>query len=201
MKKKKQSKLFFMMILLVTLMCCSCGMNNNQGNSSSNTQNNSDKVDLYSPGEFGSTTSDGIEPEEYGTNTDTENPENVVNDITDRAANAVEDVAEGAINAVDDVADGIGDAIDNLGGGSFDRYEDARDYLLGKLRKDNAAANYEVRDENTDLTAYNHNDSGAEGYQFSVYETDNNEKIGIYYVDKNTGKIYRYMGKNSIEAY
>ena len=118
-------------------------------------------------------------------------------DVAEGAANAVEDVGE----AVDDVADGVGDAIDNLGGGSFDSYEEAKKYLLDKLKKDNANASYEVREETDALTSYNSNDSGAVGYKFSVYETDGNEKIGIYYVDKNTGKIYRYMGKNSIEAY
>ncbi len=122
-------------------------------------------------------------------------------DIADGAGDAAKDIVEGAGEAADDVADGVGDAIDNLGGGSFDSYDDAKTYLLEKLKKDNSGANYEVRDEIKDLTAYNNNDSGAEGYQFSVYEIDGNEKIGIYYVDKDTGKIYRYMGKNSIEAY
>ena len=37
---------------------------------------------------------------------------------------------------------------DNLGGGSFDRYEDARKYLLEKLSKDNKGAHYEVRRRN-----------------------------------------------------
>lgn len=122
-------------------------------------------------------------------------------DVADDAGDAAKDMVDDAGKAADDVADGVGDAIDNLGGGSFDTYGDAKTYLLEKLSKDNAGANYEVRNETEDLTAYNNNDSGAEGYQFSVYETDGNEKIGIYYVDKDTGKIYRYMGKNSIEAY
>ena len=126
---------------------------------------------------------------------------NDMKDAAEDVGDAARDVVDGAGKAVDDVADGVGDAIDNLGGGSFDSYEDAKTYLLEKLKKDNAGANYEVRDETKDLTAYNNNDSGAEGYQFSIYETDGNEKIGIYYVDKDTGKIYRYMGKNSIEAY
>ena len=124
-----------------------------------------------------------------------------VKDAADGAGDAVDDVADGVGDAVDDVADGVGDAIDNLGGGSFDSYEEAKKYLLDKLKKDNAGASYEVREETDALTSYNSNDSGAVGYKFSVYETDGNEKIGIYYVDKNTGKIYRYMGKNSIEAY
>lgn len=122
-------------------------------------------------------------------------------DVAEGVGDAVKDTVDGAGEAVDDVADGVGDAIDNLGGGSFDSYDEAKKYLLDKLKKDNAGASYEVREETKDLTAYNSNDSGAEGYRFSVYETDGGEKIGIYYVDKDTGKIYRYMGKNSIEAY
>ena len=131
--------------------------------------------------------------------------ENTAGDAADDAGNAVgnavEDAGKAAKDAVDDVADGVGDAIDNLGGGSFDRYEDAREYLLDKLKKDNATASYEVREDNKDLISYNSNDSGAQGYQFAVYETDGNEKIGTYYVDKENGKIYRYMGKGAIEAY
>lgn len=185
MNKCKKISCYFM-IIMVMMMFCGCGMNDQNADGQSNIQEGNDKVDLYSPGEFGDTTSEGIEPEKYGSKTE----ENEGNNATEQSQ-----------NLVDDVADGVGDAIDNLGGGSFDDYEDAKKYLLEKLQKDNAEAGYEVREENRDLIAYNHNDSGAEGYQFSVYETDRNEKIGRYYVDKDTGKIYRYMGKNSIEAY
>ena len=192
MKKQKRLIFLFMTILSVTIIFCGCGMNNNNATNSSGTQSENDKVNLYSPGEFGTTTAYGIEPEPYGAGSE---------NVTDSESDAAEEIGDATNNLVDDVADGVGDAVDNLGGGSFDKYEDAREYLLGKLQQDNAGAKYEVREENKDLTAYNHNDSGAEGYQFSVYETDRNEKIGIYYVDKDTGKIYRYMGKNSIEAY
>lgn len=191
MKKRKKTILFSMAIMSVIMVFCGCGMNSNNGNTSG-TENGNDKVNLYSPGEFGTTTADGIEPEPYGTESE---------NVTDSGSDAAEEIGDATKDLVDDVADGVGDAIDNLGGGSFDKYEDAREYLLGKLQKDNAGAKYEVREENKDLIAYNHNDSGAEGYQFNVYETDRNEKIGIYYVDKDTGKIYRYMGKSSIEAY
>ncbi|MBQ9157682.1 MAG: hypothetical protein IJ137_13030 [Eubacterium sp.] len=122
-------------------------------------------------------------------------------DAAEGAGQMAEDAAEGAGQAVDDIADGIGDAVDNLGKGAMDTYEDARDYLMGKLSKDNASAHYEFREEKTDLVSYNEADPEARGYEFSVYETDGNEKIGRYYVDKETGKIYRYMGKDSIESY
>ena len=120
---------------------------------------------------------------------------------TGSVGEAVNDVADGVGEAADDLGEGIGDAVDNLGGGSFDSYDDAKKYLLEKLGKDNASANYEVREEKKDLVSYNNSDADARGYEFSVYETDQDEKIGIYYVDKETGKIYRYMGKDSIESY
>lgn len=207
MKDRKKMIFFYMVILSMTIVFCGCGTNSKAGGSDDGTQN--DKVNLYSPGEFGTTTEKGIQPEQYGNDSEMNNGKtdsyNENNSASQNAMDDVSDVAEGVGNTaediVDDVADGVGDAIDNLGGGSFDKYEDAKEYLLGKLQKDNVGAKYEIKEENKDLTAYNHNDSGAEGYQFSVYETDRNEKIGIYYVDKDTGKIYRYMGKNSIEAY
>lgn len=194
MYRLKKENYIFLLAFLLIFLCCGCGMKNQNDNGQSNRNNENNKVDLYSPGQFGDTTGEGITPEQYETKTNEGERNDSVGEGMKETENAAEDI-------VDDVADGVGDAIDNLGGGSFDSYEEAKKYLLEKLQKDNAAAGYEVREENKDLTAYNHNDSGAEGYQFSVYETDRNEKIGIYYVDKETGKIYRYMGKNSIEAY
>lgn len=173
-----------------------CGKNRDVGSENATTG-------YLSPGQFG--TMDG------GNNSTQENTgdmgnnanqsQNAGDNVADGVGDAVGDVANGVGNAVDDVADGVGDAVDNLGGGSFDSYDDAKDYLLGKLSEDNVNATYEIRNEKRDLVSYHSEDSGAQGYQFSVYETDGNEKIGIYYVDKETGKIYRYMGKNSIEGY
>lgn len=126
---------------------------------------------------------------------------NAIENVTEGAGEAAGDVVKGAGRAVDDVADGFGDAVDNLGGGSFDTYEDARSYFMKKLTNDNAAAHYELKNEKKDLISYNSKDADARGYEFTLYETDGNERIGRYYVDKDTGKIYRYMGKDSIEAY
>lgn len=149
----------------------------------------------------GDMTKDAVEDAGDVTKDAVEDAGDMTKDAVEDVGDAAKDLTDGAEDAADDVADGVGDAIDNLGGGSFDSYGEAKSYLLEKLKKDNAGADYEVREEKEELTAYNSNDPGAEGYAFSVYETDGNEKIGIYYVDKDTGKIYRYMGKNSIEAY
>lgn len=217
MKRCKKALLITMMILVMGSLMTGCGMNNDQ-NTDETTQNemnnttdnvnegttgNGDEADGNPAGDNGANGAgvgendmdgageDGVD----GTgNTDEDNGSNPVGD-------AVDDVADGVGEAVDDMGEGIGDAVDNLGGGSFDQYDDAKKYLLDKIGKDNANANYEVRDEKEDLVSYNSADADARGYQFSVYETDTDEKIGIYYVDKETGKIFRYMGKDSVESY
>lgn len=201
MKQKKKIIAFLCVIQLMAMLAAGCGRNmgtNNQTNdtgvpeatSQTGTQTNGTDQTGKSDGNVNN-----------GNRNDLGATGNAVNDAAEGAGNAIKDVGQGVGNAVDDVADGIGDAVNNLGGGSFDSYEDAREYLLGKLNGDNKAAHYELRNEKKDLVSYNGNDADAQGYEFSVYETDGNEKIGRYYVDKETGKIYRYMGKNSIEAY
>lgn len=194
----KKSVMIMLFLLTAAFAVSGCGNNADTQESTAASWTTEQKNDENSP-ENMTGTEDKVGKDTVGDAAD--DVGDAAKDIADGAGDAAKDIVEGAGEAADDVADGVGDAIDNLGGGSFDSYDDAKTYLLEKLKKDNSGANYEVRDEIKDLTAYNNNDSGAEGYQFSVYETDGNEKIGIYYVDKDTGKIYRYMGKNSIEAY
>lgn len=219
-RKKITGMLLLMTVAMFALAGCgNSSQDMDQEGSSQNmsrsTENGKDKKNLLSPGEFGSTDNkneltegssengDGTYGADMGEDVNGNDGGTGAGDGTGSSAdgNAGNELADGAKDLADDVADGVGDAIDNLGGGSFEKYEDAKKYLLDKLKKDNASAHYEVREETESLTAYNGEDEGAEGYKFSVYETDGNEKIGIYYVDKDTGKIYRYMGKNSIEAY
>lgn len=230
MKRCKKALLITMMILVMGSLMTGCGMNNDQNmdettqNEMNNTTDDNNTTDNVNEGTTGNgDEADGnpagdARPNGSGANgagagiakknrngagadgvdgtgsTDEDNDSNPVGD-------AVDDVADGVGEAVDDMGEGIGDAVDNLGGGSFDQYDDAKKYLLDKIGKDNANANYEVRDEKGDLVSYNSADADARGYQFSVYETDTDEKIGIYYVDKETGKIFRYMGKDSVESY
>lgn len=107
----------------------------------------------------------------------------------DDAANAVDDVADGAADAVDDVTDGAANAVDDIANG-FDDYGDAHDYLLSRLGKENKNAQYEVRNETKDVTEYR---NGAKGYHFEIYDTsdESGKKYGDFYVDKDTGKIYK----------
>lgn len=204
MKKRKYFLGVFSLLLVLALMT-GCGMRGDKNTESGHRTDGTNFSVGGSPDT--STTTESTAAKDHNNNNSNrvgdaaDDVGNAAGDVAEGVGDAAGDVIKGAGEAVDDVADGIGDAVDNLGGGSFDNYEDAKSYLLDRLHKDNAGAHYEVRKETKDLTAYNHSDAGAEGYKFHVYETDGGEKIGIYYVDKTTGKIYRYMGKNSIEGY
>ena len=79
--------------------------------------------------------------------------------------------------------------------------EDAKNYLMDKLTADNEDMSYEFREETQDLTSYDSGNPGAEGYQFHVYESEGGKKTGDYYVDKDTGKVYRYTKDNKIMEY
>ena len=102
------------------------------------------------------------------------------------ASGTTEDnLVDDAEDAVDDVADGVGDAVDDIANG-FDNYDDAHDYLLNRLQNDD-----KYRD-------------GASGYHFEIYDTsdDSGKKYGDFYVDKDTGKIYKRNTKTEkLEEY
>lgn len=101
----------------------------------------------------------------------------------------------------EDIEEDAGDIMDNLGAGTFDTYEDAKNYLMDKLETDNEDIAYEFREENESLTSYDSANPGAEGYQFHVYESEGGKKTGDYYVDKDTGKVYRYTKDNKITEF
>jgi hypothetical protein len=116
--------------------------------------------------------------------------------------NAVEDAADDVGNAVEDVADGVGDAVDDLvGNGGFDNYQDAHDYFLDAMGSYHADANFELRDEDQELTDYQ---EGSMGYHFHLYDTSNNEDgdlFGEFFVDANTGLIYQKDENGNINEY
>lgn len=120
-----------------------------------------------------------------------ENPDNTTKDKKTTESTDAED-------NIEEDADGI---MDNLGAGTFDTYEDAKNYLMDKLTADNEDMSYEFREETQDLTSYDSGNPGAEGYQFHVYESEGGKKRGDYYVDKDTGKVYRYTKDNKIMEY
>ena len=120
-----------------------------------------------------------------------ENPDNTTKDKKTTESTDAED-------NIEEDADRI---MDNLGAGTFDTYEDAKNYLKDKLETDHQDISYEFREENEELTAYNSENPGAEGYEFHVYEADGGKKTGDYYVDKDTGKVYLYTEDNKITEY
>ena len=79
--------------------------------------------------------------------------------------------------------------------------DDAHDYLLNRLQNDDKDGKYEVRNETKDEQEYR---DGASGYHFEIYDTsdDSGKKYGDFYVDKDTGKIYKRNTKTEkLEEY
>ena len=72
---------------------------------------------------------------------------------------------------------------------------------LDVYKRQHQDISYEFREENEELTAYNSENPGEEGYEFHVYEADGGKKTGNYYVDKDTGKVYLYTEDNKITEY
>lgn len=128
--------------------------------------------------------------------------DSMLGDAADSVGNAVGDIANGVGDAVGDVANGIGnaandviDGIDNMVNG-FDTYDDASEYLIGKLETNDNTGKYEVKNKNMALVSY---EDGKQGYEFEIHNTinGNDKKVGIFYVDKDNGKIYQKDKKNN----
>lgn len=116
--------------------------------------------------------------------------------------NVVEDAADNVGNAVEDVADGVGNAVDDLvGTNGFDNYEDAKTYLMQTMEEYHPDMKFEIRDEDKNLTDYQ---EGSKGYRFRLYDTskdENGELFGEFYVDANSGVIYRMGDNETFEEY
>lgn len=115
---------------------------------------------------------------------------NAVGDVANGVGDAVGDVANGVGNAVGDVADGVGNAIGDGTTNGFQSYEDAHDYLLGKLGTQDNNASYEVRNMEKETVVYQ---DGKKGYKFEVYDTRDgkDKKFGTFFVDEKDGKVYK----------
>ena len=131
------------------------------------------------------------------------------NDVSENMSDAAKDVADGAkdagrdvVNGAKDMAEGIGNATDDLlGHGGFDNYNDAHDYFLSTMGSYHSDAKFELRDENTSLNDYQ---EGSKGYYFHLYDTSKNtsgDEFGEFFVDADSGRIYRRGSNNSIEEY
>jgi len=130
------------------------------------------------------------------------NDNNVVGDTAGNVGNAAGDLVEGAGDAAVDIADGVGNAVDDLvGTNGFDNYDDARKYFIETMSNYHPEAKFEVRDEERDLEDYQ---EGSKGYHFKLYDTSKNqtgELFGEFYVDANTGVIYRDLDDDQVSEY
>ena len=118
----------------------------------------------------------------------------------DQTSATDDNLVDDAEDAVDDVVDGVGDAVDDVANG-FDNYDDAHDYLLNRLQSDDEDGKYEARNETKYEQEYK---DGANGYHFEIYDAsdDSGKKYGDFYVDKDTGKIYKRNTKTEkLEEY
>ena len=73
--------------------------------------------------------------------------------------------------------------------------------ILVNTTKNDKDGKYEVRNETKDEQEYR---DGASGYHFEIYDTsdDSGKKYGDFYVDKDTGKIYKRNTKTEkLEEY
>lgn len=118
------------------------------------------------------------------------------------SGNAAEDAVNDAANATDDLTDGIGNAVDDLvGKGGFDNYADAHSYFMDTMGSYHSDAKFEIRDEDKNLNDYQ---EGSKGYHFKLYDTSKNkdgEMFGEFYVDANSGTIYKKGDNGKISEY
>lgn len=119
---------------------------------------------------------------------------NAVEDAADGAGDAVKDVADGAGDAVNDAAHGVGDAADNIADGAGDMingsirtFDDAYNRFMSMLP--DSTGRYSVTNNDKDLVEYY---DGKRGYHIELHDSKNgNKKVGDFYVDPDTGKIYK----------
>lgn len=176
MKKIKHFLCLSAICLITAYALTGCGTDTAAGSTSGN--NNTDKNDL------------------------SENLSDAAKDVADGAADAAKEAADGATDATKDLADGIGDATnDLLGKGGFDNYNDAHDYFLDTMGSYHADAKFELRDEDKELNDYQ---EGSKGYHFHLYDTsknNNGDDFGEFYVDVNSGRIYKKGVNDTVEEY
>ena len=82
--------------------------------------------------------------------------------------------------------------------GSYDTYDHAYKYFMDQIPGD--SKNYEVRNNDKDLTDYN---SGSMGYHFELHDTrkPDNSKVGDFYVDSTSGKVYKAVSGSGVSEF
>ncbi len=124
-------------------------------------------------------------------NTENGDNKNDSGSVGEDLGNAVEDVGDAVDDTAKDIADGLT--------GNYDTYDNAYKYFMDQIPGD--SKNYEVRNNDKDLTDYN---SGSMGYHFELHDTrkTSDSKVGDFYVDSTTGKVYKASDDNkSVDEY
>lgn len=121
------------------------------------------------------------------------------NQSENNTQNPGETILDGAENLVDDVVDDLTDV-------DFTDYNSSQDYLLQKIGGEQGNKNnrYVVKEANKEPVNYLPEDTSRKGFRYHVYDTtsDTEDKYGIFYVDSETGKIYREDSKTKkVEEY
>lgn len=108
------------------------------------------------------------------------------NNLGSNIGNAIDDIGNAVDNVVNDVADGLT--------AGYETYDDAYNQFMRRLS--DSTGRYEVRNNDKDLTEYT---SGSQGYHFELHDTqkkENESKVGDFYMDSRTGKVYKSTGNN-----
>lgn len=108
---------------------------------------------------------------------------------------ATDNLGQDAENVGDAIMDGVEDVADDLTDIDFTDYNSSHDYLLDQIAGDGGNQNkrYVVKEENREAVNYLPEDASRKGYCYHVYDTtsDTEDRYGVFYVDNDTGKIYR----------
>lgn len=188
-KTSKKILTFVMTAMMVSFVFVGCGDTMNDATDGTTNSTTDTTEDM--------TQNDDTMTEDNTVGEGTKDVGDAVGDVARGAGDAVGDVARGVGDAVGDVANGVGDAVGDVTDGGFETYEDAHDYLLGQLGTENRDASYEIKNVKKETVEYQ---DGQKGYQFEVHDTNNGKdtKIGTFYVDQATGKVYKgdKNGKN-----
>lgn len=189
MNKKRIYHVVIILCLAVTALIYTGCRRNDRNNAAVNEGNGTSAVQ------------EGTSAAGTGTSATNNNDNNGMNNNNDN--NGV-DIGEDIGRAADDVANGVGRAVGDMAGVNYGDYDSAHEYLMGQIGGANNNGRYEVRNENRELTNYDTANSGRRGYRYEIYDTSkgNGEKYGVFYVDQETGKIYKETGKDKkIEEY
>ena len=126
---------------------------------------------------------------------DTTANDNMNNTATDNNLNGTTNNGHTTENVGEAIVNGAEDVVEDLTHIDFTDYTSSHDYLLDKIAgtEGNKNNRYVVKEESKEAVNYLPDDTSRKGYRYYVYDitSDSDEKYGVFYVDHETGKIYR----------